>query len=720
MGSKAYKDEGLRIWLKAAYVDDVRNGTSVLGKGKRWNNTEKVFEYRSEWEEEDEKAAAEGESNTKRMAKVMNKVMDSITPNLKFEMEIAEDFEGKVLPTLDFDLRVERLEDGRSKLRYKFYEKKVNSKYCILERSSMSEKGKISSLTQDLIRRMVNTDGETSVQERNTITEKFISRLRVSGYKKPQVKEIIQCGLKGYLTKVENAKKEGRDLHRPASSTLALRQRKKLTEKTSCYKGGKKDGKVEENVGLGEGWKNENVTSKKTVVAGRMETRAVLFIPGTKGGELASRLRKEEEELSKLTGYRVKIVERSGLKISSMLHRSNPWADDPCRREDCMVCASEDGGCCTIRNVVYKTSCLECKKDGKVSTYYGETSTSLYERGQQHLDDYDKMEDDSHMIKHHVIHHGDREEKLEFGFKVVKGHTSAFARQIHEAIMIEMNKEGGVIMNSKGGYNRCRLPRLTVMMGSMEMRDKEEACQDISEKEIENAIINMRRKRKIRKASVDPDEIGPVKKKRRRRNYRKYEIGGGKKRNIEKEETEIEMENGEERRKKKSKLMLNIETECDDKLSQVGVVCDKTDEVNDSNVECSDVYLESRLHHKEKICSKVFDATNISLEKNENLNNNEILNPSSPEQEITEKNEKVFKFTACLPDQKEKPKLRNFSEVMMKNSEIKANPKPSKRKAIKWKQPPPPNFNYRPLKDYFKPVKMTPEDSLLISTKTQI
>ena len=73
------------------------------------------------------------------------------------------------------------------------------------------------------------------------------------------------------------------------------------------------------------------------------------------------------------------------------------------------------------------------------------------------------------MIKHRILDH-EGEEAPAFTMKLARGHLSALTRQIHESILIE--KYESVILNSKGEYNRCQLPHLTVMMGQNEMIER--------------------------------------------------------------------------------------------------------------------------------------------------------------------------------------------------------------------------------------------------------
>ena len=142
-----------------------------------------------------------------------------------------------------------------------------------------------------------------------------------------------------------------------------------------------------------------------------------------------------------------------------------------------MVCISggEDKGDCRRRNVVYKTECRECKeeqgeaskvKEKRDTLYIGETSRTAYERGKEHQRDAQSKSEKSHVHNHREeIHQG--EEGKGFSMKVLRGHRSALARQIHEAVLIA-NSQSENLLNSKTEYNRCIIPRLAVMVGSKE------------------------------------------------------------------------------------------------------------------------------------------------------------------------------------------------------------------------------------------------------------
>ena len=72
----------------------------------------------------------------KHTADQLLKVMNSVFPFLKFTLETEEDFQeaGGYIPTLDMEYRME--EDGS--LNHRFFEKPMNTKFCVHSESAMS------------------------------------------------------------------------------------------------------------------------------------------------------------------------------------------------------------------------------------------------------------------------------------------------------------------------------------------------------------------------------------------------------------------------------------------------------------------------------------------------------------------------------------------------------------------------------------------------------
>ena len=503
---------GIKIRLKALYVDDMRQGTSRIRHGVRFSHEEEKFIYKEEWEQEDREA---GESDTKRMARQSREAMNSIYANLNFTVEIEEDFSNMRLPTLDFNLFVH----NDCEIRHSFFEKPCNTPYVVMERSAMGEQAKHSILAQDLIRRLSNVGEALFEEEKLQVINAYTEKLKVSGYNRKQTREIVISGLRGYNAKKQRAAKSGKPFYRLARDTLKARIKKKLTEKTKWYKT-KKSGEREkpyENRG-GKTKRKINKSGTKNTV------KAVVFVPRTRGGELARELRDKEYELEKLTGYRLKIVERAGVSLERLLHQSNPWQGEICGRDSCMLCqtkltSEEQPKSCYKRNAVYQISCSECDALAKTdetkmrSLYIGETCRSSFERGREHLDAREDLKPDSHMLKHVLLHHEEKQDEVHFDMTIKKFHRSAFERQVHESVIIQASRNNSNLMNSRAEFNRCSIPRLGLKMGQKVMKEKGEEEELLLEIQLEERIKKMQ---KIRRA--DRVILDEPKRKRRRLN----------------------------------------------------------------------------------------------------------------------------------------------------------------------------------------------------------
>ena len=241
--------------------------------------------------------------------------------------------------------------------------------------------------------------------------------------------------------------------------------------------------------------------------SGNTNPITVLFVPKTPAGELARRLREVETEIEKISGDRVKVVEKAGVMLKNILHKANPWAGDQCGRQECLVCRQEKGGNCRQRNATYSTECKRCLEiGGKKSRYYGESARTCFERGQEHQKDYQNAKEDSHMAKHWLEDHPG-EERPNFAMKVARTHKSALVRQVHEAVLIEMANENEEVnvLNSRGEYNRCQLPRLGVMMGTTTIIEEETTTEELAR--IEEDIFqdgNEDKKRKAAREDAQP------------------------------------------------------------------------------------------------------------------------------------------------------------------------------------------------------------------------
>ena len=312
--------------------------------------------------------------------------------------------------------------------------------------------------------------------------DQYCTKLVSSGFGKNQTHRIVTAGLRGF---VKLSKKQ---MHRPAAITSSERNRKKLIGKTQWFRNKKKEEKSSTNKTRKPHGRRQPTTQKSPDNINKQKeirTTSVLFVEQTPNGELARRFREAEVELAKLTGFRIKIVERNGTKVKNILHVTNPWAEGVCERAGCYPCATGEIKCCYKRNIVYTNTCRQCTgADGKEGAgtgawYVGETSRSAFERGGEHWRDWVKKQPDSHILKHQELAHPDQEQP-NFEFRIKGSFRSALERQVTEAVLIR--RAGAAALNSKGVYNRCSLPRLAVecdIKTSKENADKEKTADPI-------------------------------------------------------------------------------------------------------------------------------------------------------------------------------------------------------------------------------------------------
>ena len=362
---------------------------------------------------------------------------------------------------------------------YSFYSKPLASKYVILENSAASYQSKKASLAQECVRRLLNTSDDRKQEEKEQIINDYQKKLGQSGYSLEQQKEIVESGLLGYVRRIE---RQGGVKHRQAKDTESIRGKKKILGKSNWFKnrGGEKgkekskQGNQDKDQSKSRGYKRKRGEgeSNRDSTQGEREPTTVVFVPRTRGGELAKRLKMKEEELGKITSQKVRIVERNGERLEHLLTKTDPFGDPKCSKESCLLCktSKKEKGTCKKKNLVYKISCKICQEQGREGVYWGETSRTGQERGGEHWKSFKNTtgQNQSHMREHIRDKHpeADKPGPAEnwFSMEVHKRYSTALERQLGEALCIA--RAGGMdsenVMNRRDEYNRCMVPELQV------------------------------------------------------------------------------------------------------------------------------------------------------------------------------------------------------------------------------------------------------------------
>ena len=115
---------------------------------------------------EDKERQEEGETVEQRIKGLLIQIMNDINQDLKWTIELEEDFGGKEyndngskeetkrgIPTLDFEVY---WDEGEGRFKYRYFEKEMRNPIVIQRRSAMDRRQKFGILSQELVRRLSN------------------------------------------------------------------------------------------------------------------------------------------------------------------------------------------------------------------------------------------------------------------------------------------------------------------------------------------------------------------------------------------------------------------------------------------------------------------------------------------------------------------------------------------------------------------------------------
>ena len=332
-----------------------------------------------------------------------------------------------------------------------------------MARSAMPERVKRTALTQQALKIMKNTSQELPEDLKTQLLSEFSGRMRASGYRARYWLEIIKSAMTAFDKMREEQEHGGRLINRPRSYQRETRKKKKISAKSEWYKA----------VGYS----------------------TVMFVPATPHGKLANMLRESERKMAQERGWRIKIVERGGQRISSRLVK-DPWTG-PCDKDECLVCRSaetmsdrKNSGPCTRNGCCYRIECRNCREKGPdtlppnatddriaignpmVSYYIGETARNSHTRSIEHQEAVKTLQANNALGKHALEYHDGREITLDMW--VTSIHKDPLTRQIQEGVSIVAGGKHKrdselphLLLNSKTEYLQGVVPQTRTTRGSI-------------------------------------------------------------------------------------------------------------------------------------------------------------------------------------------------------------------------------------------------------------
>jgi hypothetical protein len=366
-----------------------------------------------------------------RTFKVIQDIANDIWPEIQWTMDVPSNYPGGRMPMLDTQVGV-----SNNMVFFEYYEKPMNTPYCIPARSAHSWTTKRSSLVQEGVRRLLNTSRNSPTTVRRDVMERWDLKLRYSGYKYRFRELVITTALNIYKDKLlEDAKEGGKPLYRKREWRREERAREKETKARAWYKG-----------------------------QGEVANLAPLILDPTEGNQMKQEMMKICSLFKETHKIGILVQERGGLRSTSDV-KSNPLGSRLCARENCPICRAEGSkGGCQGGSIGYEHQCMDCDREtGTKTLYHGESSHSGYQRGLQHAEGLLKQRDDNVMWKHASIHH--QGVVPEFRMTITGRFKGCLERLEDEATRIR-ETEAQILMNSKTQWHQPPINRVVVLRGN--------------------------------------------------------------------------------------------------------------------------------------------------------------------------------------------------------------------------------------------------------------
>ena len=452
----------------------------ALAEGWRW--VEGGFKFSSTWQSEDLNSDV---TDSHRTMLEVTKAMSSLISYIQFEGEEPGMFCDSKLPTLDTAIWW----NGESFM-YEFWEKPTVPNRVIQKDTALAESTIRSSLNQEVVRRLLNCSKNLEPVKKAEILSVFSQKLINSGFSIPSAQITLVHGVARFVEIMQNSElpkshPRYKPVHFNKNFKKCENKLKKYLDKANWYEN---DGQFKSfwRSKLPQNWRGAKSDQMKSP---GMKFTSLLQVQNSKGGRLIKALSKIEPRLSKLSKYSVKMVEKGGKPLSKLF--SKDFGDGKCSRLDCEPCKNvkkKGPTLCSVKNVVYESTCDACEvkfkssKDGHHDgRYVGQTSRTLYERASEHVEALKNSDLDSFMFKHWALMHSDMDKAPSFTFNVVKCHKDPLSRLVHESVRISTHAS----MNSRAEWSGYKVARISVEPSVKEAKAKLDEIDKIDQGEVD-------------------------------------------------------------------------------------------------------------------------------------------------------------------------------------------------------------------------------------------
>ena len=139
------------------------------------------------------------------------------------------------MPTLDLKIWIQ---PGEKIVLYEHFVKPMKSNLVVQRRSALSENTKVASLTQEVVRVMLNCSEDLEDSKRVEHINNLSVKMKTSGYNTQFIRKVMLAGIKSYEKKLKNSRLEKTSknyapLHMNRSFNASKRMETKMMAKSN-------------------------------------------------------------------------------------------------------------------------------------------------------------------------------------------------------------------------------------------------------------------------------------------------------------------------------------------------------------------------------------------------------------------------------------------------------------------------------------------------------
>ena len=196
---------GITVTMYSRFKDDIFISALDLEKGTKLVDGKLIVDIKKK-EKDEEK------SDDDITMEIVRQVAELVNPMIKFTVDVPSYHEDNKIAVLDLEIKMNQEEAYR--IDYEYFEKPTKNPKILMAESAINANSKRTILTQECLRRIRNTKVELGDGVRNGHLNRFMIKMKNSGYNKNYRIQILKSALNAFDKMLEEDKNRTKPLFR--------------------------------------------------------------------------------------------------------------------------------------------------------------------------------------------------------------------------------------------------------------------------------------------------------------------------------------------------------------------------------------------------------------------------------------------------------------------------------------------------------------------------